>query len=70
MKRSEMVKQIAKELRAQSSGNTDIDSDQLLSVIEALGMVPPEIERDMTQDEISQLGFDDGTVFCHQWEKE
>jgi hypothetical protein len=42
MKRSEMVNIINRELRAQSSGNTDIDGDQLLSFIEAAGMQPPE----------------------------
>lgn len=42
MKRSEMVRQIGRELRAQSSGHCDIDPDQLLSVIEAAGMLPPK----------------------------
>jgi len=36
-----MIRQIGRELRAQSSGNTDIDPDQLLSFIEAAGMLPP-----------------------------
>lgn len=43
MKRSEMVKIIARELRAQSSGNCDIDPDQLLSVMESFGIQPPGI---------------------------
>ncbi len=42
MRRSEMVNIINRELRAQSSGNTDIDGDLLLSFIEAAGMAPPE----------------------------
>ena len=36
-----MVKIIARELRAQSSGHCDIDPCQLLSFIEAAGMLPP-----------------------------
>ena len=36
-----MVKVIAKELRAQSSGNCDIDPNLVLSIIESFGMLPP-----------------------------
>ncbi len=63
MKRSEMVKQIAKELRAQSSGNTDIDSDQLLSVIEALGMNPPALKKEVA----NKNGY---FISPYHWEKE
>ena len=40
MRRSQMVKIINRELRAQSSGHCNIDGDQLLSVMESFGILP------------------------------
>lgn len=61
MKRSEMVKIIGRELRAQSSGNCDIDPNLLLYALEAAGMLPPFID-----DFIGQ-GLD---LIGHNWELE
>jgi hypothetical protein len=59
MKRSEMVKIIARELRAQGSGHTDINPDLVLSVIEAFGMLPPPtgIEYGVTKT-LCYVGYD------------
>jgi len=75
MKRSEMIRQIGRELRAQSSGNCDINPDQLLAVIEAAGMLPPPSSVEAMHDTLTYAwyDFDDKNIDCEEfkyWESE